>query len=161
MNPVPRSTRRDFLQGKAAADAVVELAAGVDAGADVSRAAPGTYLVKLSRRAMACQFEFFFNAGQYSAASELGLAALDLVDRLEDELSVFREHSQISRVNRYAADEPVPVEATMLGLLETVVELYRQTGGAYDVTAGPLSRVWGFTRRAGAVPVSGRYHRRA
>jgi FAD:protein FMN transferase len=26
------------------------------------------------------------------------------------------------------------------------------TGGAFDITTGPLSKIWGFTRRAGAIP---------
>jgi thiamine biosynthesis lipoprotein len=35
------------------------------------------------------------------------------------------------------------------------VQLYRDTGGAYDLTAGPLSRIWGFYQRAGRVPTAG------
>ena len=156
MSDSTQSTRRGFLQGKAAADALVELAADADAPIETPKAETSTYLVKLSRRAMACPFEFFFNAGQYPLAGELGLAALDLVDRLEDELSVFREHSQISRVNRHAAGEPVPVDEPFLELLERAVELHDETDGAFDVTAGPLSRAWGFTRRAGAMPDASR-----
>ncbi|MGD9724231.1 MAG: FAD:protein FMN transferase [Pirellulales bacterium] len=150
------STRREFLQGKAAADALVDAASGIapGSGADLAAAvaSQGTYLLRLSRSAMACEFELFFNAGQYPHAAEAGLAALDLVDRLEDQLSVFREHSEISRLNRHAADEPMAVEPPLFALLELAVEISRSTCGAYDITSGPLSRVWGFTRRAGKVP---------
>jgi thiamine biosynthesis lipoprotein len=32
------------------------------------------------------------------------------------------------------------------------VEIYRDTQGAFDITSGPLSRAWGFFRRAGRFP---------
>jgi thiamine biosynthesis lipoprotein len=152
MTTSPRSTRREFLQGRAAADALADLADQLSAGLELPEPAAANYLLRLSRRAMACQFEFFFNAGQYAQAPEAALAALDVVDRLEDQLSVFREHSEVSRLHRHAADEPLAVEPALFGLLEKALELHSATRGAYDVTSGPLSRLWGFTRRAGAVP---------
>jgi thiamine biosynthesis lipoprotein len=156
MSERPQSTRREFLQGKAATDALVDVVAGPanesKLASDRATVARETYLLKLSRAAMACQFEFFFNAGQYVDANEMGLLALDLVDRLEDQLTVFRPHSEISRLNRHAAEEPIELEPRLFGLLQLAVKIHRETSGAYDITAGPLSRVWGFTDRAGAVP---------
>ncbi len=152
MSASPRSTRREFLQGKAAADALIDLTSATSDDLASAAAARGAYLLKLSRPAMACQFEFFFNAGQYVDANEMGLLALDLVDRLEDQLTVFREHSEVSRLNRHAADEPVKIEPGLYRLLKLAVEIHEQTGGAFDVTAGPLSRAWGFTNRAGSIP---------
>jgi thiamine biosynthesis lipoprotein len=156
MSERPQSTRREFLQGKAATDALVDLVAGPagesERAPDRATATSETYLLKLSRAAMACQFEFSFNAGQYVDANEMGLLALDLVDRLEDQLSVFRPHSEISRLNRHAGDEPIEVEPQLFRLLQLAVKIHRETSGAYDITAGPLSRVWGFTDRAGAIP---------
>lgn len=148
----PRSTRRDFLQGKAAADALLH-ATGVDfAPGELPKPAGGAYLVQWSRRAMACNFEFFFNAGQYPQAGQAAVAAFDLVDRLEDQLSVYRDHSEISRLNRSAAAEAVEAEPRLLALLAQALWIYRQTDGAYDITAAALSNVWGFTRRAGTIP---------
>jgi thiamine biosynthesis lipoprotein len=152
MSATPRSTRREFLQGKAAADALIDLTSATADDLSSAAATRGTYLLKLSRPAMACQFELFFNAGQYVDANEMGLLALDLVDRLEDQLTVFREHSEISRLNRHAADEPVEVEPGLYQLVKLAVEIHEKTDGAFDVTAGPLSRVWGFTKRAGVMP---------
>ena len=106
----------------------------------------------LARRAMACEFEFFLNAGQYPQGSAAALAALDLVDRLEDQLSVYRPTSEISRLNALPGAGPVRVEARLFALLRHAVEIHAATHGAFDITAGPLSDVWGFTRRAGALP---------
>ena len=44
------------------------------------------------------------------------------------------------------------VEPRLFALLELAVRVGQQSGGAYDITAGPLWEVWGFARRAGAVP---------
>ena len=153
MNATPRSTRREFLQGTAALDAVVQFDVGApDGGTRPERTAQ--HLLCLSRRAMACTFEVFINAGQYEHGTQAALAALDLVDRLEDQLSVYREHSEISRLNRDAALGPVEVEGRLFALLVRAVEIHRETGGAFDVTAGRLSSVWGFKRRDGKIPTA-------
>jgi thiamine biosynthesis lipoprotein len=154
MSPAPRSSRREFLQGKAAADALAEAAWSVAPSGELPQPTPSNYLLQLSRRAMACTFEVFTNAGQYPHATESAIAALDLLDRLEDQLSVYREQSEISRLNRHAAEAPVAVEPRLFALLQTAVGIHADTGGAYDITAGPLSNVWGFTRRAGAIPTT-------
>ena len=51
---------------------------------------------------MACRFEITL-ASQHAAWVPAARAALDTIDRLEAELSVFREDSAISRLNRRAA----------------------------------------------------------
>jgi len=150
MSTSPRSTRRDFLQGKSAADVLAGLADRV--GSALPEPTAENYLLRVARRAMACEFEFLFNAGQYPQAGEAAVAALDLVDQLEDQLSVYRENSEISLLNRFAAERPLIVEPRLFDLLRLAVEIHQQTGGAYDITAGPLSRAWGFMRRAGAIP---------
>jgi len=144
----PKSSRRDFLKGKSASRA---------ASGEISRSrgqgpAADSRLIHVSRKAMACEFEITFNAGQYPRDAELALETLDLVDILEDRMSVFRHESEISRINRTAADEPVEVEPGLFGLLELALQLHDETDGAFDVTSTPLWEVWGFDRRAGAVP---------
>lgn len=150
-----RTSRRDFLKGKPAADAMADrldqLAPGdSDEGGSVPR--DETYLVEVSRAAMACRFEVFLNAGQYEHGTQAALEALDRVDALEDQLSIFRETSEISRINREAAAGPVEVEPGLFGLLELAVRLHAETGGALDITATALWDVWGFSRRQGRIP---------
>jgi thiamine biosynthesis lipoprotein len=110
------------------------------------------YLVRVSRPAMACEFEICLRAGQYPHGTETALEALDLVEQLEAQLSVFRDQSELARINARAAQGPVEVEPRLFELLELAVRLCGETGGAYDITAGPLWEAWGFARRAGAVP---------
>jgi len=149
----PLPTRRDFLKGKAAVQAAADrLDAALGAPQFQQDSIEGTYLIQFARRAMACQFEVYLNARQHEVGSTVAIEALDLVDQLEDQLTVYRDHSEINQLNHTAADRPVAVEGRLFGLLAQAVELHRITGGAFDITAGPLSKVWGFTRRAGAVP---------
>lgn len=114
-----------------------------------------TYLVHVSRPAMACQFEVVFNAGQYDDVSTKAIEALERVAELEQQLSFFRPESELSRINRRAGYEPVEVEPQLFALLELAIRLGEETGGALDITAAPLWEVWGFARRAGRVPSRG------
>jgi thiamine biosynthesis lipoprotein len=122
---------------------------GNDLAAD---SASDAYLVRIGRRAMACQFQVFLNAGQYTQGYPAALTALDLVERLETQMTVYRVDSELSAINREAADEAVTVESDLFDLLSQCVDLWRETDGAFDITAGPLSEVWGFSRRQGRLP---------
>jgi len=157
MNTPRRSHRRQFLQGRSAADALADLADNlVPESEDRASGQPplpvDNYVLQIGRRAMACQFEVFCNAGQYPQAAEAALAALDLVDELEAQLSTYRSDSELSDINRRAGVGAVVVESRLFKLLAYAMELHRQTAGAYDITSGALSTAWGFARRAGAVP---------
>jgi len=115
-------------------------------------ASADSYLLRVGRRAMACQFEISLNVGQYPHGLEAAMEVLDLVDRLETQLSYFRPESQISRINAEAAFRPVTVDPELMEILVQAVELSRQTAGAYDITSAPLWETWGFARRAGSIP---------
>src|SRR5918993_3470564 len=115
------------------------------------RAPSQSYWVHVSRAAMACGFEVTLPARE-RAGVEAAREALDEVDRIEEQLTVFRETSEVSFVNRRAATEAVRVEPSLFALLKLSEELRRETAGAFDITSGPLSRCWGFMRREGRVP---------
>lgn len=108
------------------------------------------YWIRVWRLAMACRFEIVLGGedGAFVAAAK---AALDEIDQLEDELSVFRATSTIAVLNRRAADHPVVVPLFLIDLLVECQRLHRETDGAFDITATPLSRCWGFLRRDGRV----------
>jgi len=100
---------------------------------------------------MACDFEFRLpdtQRGRLDAVQR----ALDLVDRLEDRMSVYRDHSEISRINRLGHRAPVEIGRDLFDLLQTAVSLSRQTGGAFDPTSGSYTRCWGFLAAEGRQP---------
>ena len=83
-------------------------------------------------------------------------AALDGVERIEDQLTIFRDRSAISDINRRAGDGPVVVDEALFDLLRECVDIHRATAGAFDITSTPLSRCWGFLQRSGRVPSAAR-----
>ena len=113
------------------------------------------FLFQATRRIMACDFQVTLDAEFHPAGPETAMAALDIVDQLEAELSVYRESSQVSQLNQQAAQGPMTVDSTLFQLLEQCLELWKQTDGAFDITSTPLSRAWGFYRREGRMPRSG------
>ncbi len=118
---------------------------------DLTPASEPGYWIRVHRQAMACRFEITL-AGEDGAFVPAAKAAFDEIDRLEGELSVFRDTSTISEVNRRAACQPVPVSRHLADLLADCQRLHHDTDGAFDITSMPLSRCWGFLRREGRVP---------
>jgi len=151
-----RTHRRDFLVGRSATEALLDLTQGVPAPNAVTTlpqpADRQGHLLRFARRAMATRFEVLVNAGQHEVAVEAALAALDVVDQIEAQLTVYRDDSEVMHINRMAAHEPVAVEQRLFDLLALSLALFRETGGAFDITAGPLMKVWGFFCRQGQVP---------
>lgn len=107
--------------------------------------------IRISHSAMACTFDAIV-----SPECEPGIGAaqeyLRSVDRLESILSVFRAESEVSMLNRSAAEHPVWVGPELFALLQCCERLHRETDGAFDVTSGALTRCWGFENRSPALP---------
>jgi thiamine biosynthesis lipoprotein len=108
-------------------------------------------LIRVSRRAMATTFEIALPLGTRDAVAAAE-DALDLIDDLEDQLTVYREHSEMSRLNARAAAGPVPVEPGLFDLLAHAAALSRDTAGAFDIATGALIKAWGFHARDGRMP---------
>jgi thiamine biosynthesis lipoprotein len=100
---------------------------------------------------MACRFQVTLS-GEHSGHIAAAREALDEVDRIEDVLTVFRDASEVARVNREAADGPVPVSDTLLDVLRRCRKIHEAVEGAFDPTSAPLSRCWGFLQREGRLP---------
>jgi thiamine biosynthesis lipoprotein len=75
------------------------------------------------------------------AASEAVFAEFDRLDRL---MSVWKEGSDVQRLNMAAGDRPVQVSAETLEVLTIARQVSEWTGGKFDVTFGALSGLWKF-----------------
>src|SRR5262245_49140764 len=130
--------RRDFLHPRHAAAAAGQAVALIDEFTpDAPPAADEVALLRLGWRAMATTFEMLTPLDTPTAV-EAAREAFELLDELEDQLSAYREHSELCRLNRAAARRAVRVEERLFGLLELAGRLYRESDGAYDITAGAL-----------------------
>ncbi|WP_290652450.1 FAD:protein FMN transferase [Aquisalimonas sp.] len=66
------------------------------------------------------------------------------LERVNAQMSTYREDSHISRFNRAAPGESITLPPDFTVVLLAAKELAEQTDGAYDPTVGPLVNVWGF-----------------
>ncbi|MGH7169309.1 MAG: FAD:protein FMN transferase [Gemmataceae bacterium] len=145
--------RRDFLQPRHLAHGAGQMLGALASlgGTGVSPVADTTLLLHQRHRAMATQFEIILPFGTPGAA-DMGQEAFELLDALEEQMTVYRDSSEISRLNRRAFAGPVRVEYRLFALLEAAARIHRDTEGAYDITAGALIKAWGFFRGPRRVP---------
>lgn len=147
--------RRDFLDPKYLAQSATGLLDAAGALPKFAEAQPSKRpegkLLRYSRRAMATTFELIL---PYNTDNALSAAQdiFDEIDALEQQLTVYRDDSEVSRLNQRASKGPIGVERSLLDLLLLAQEIHQATEGAFDITSGALSKVWGFYRREGSIP---------
>ena len=83
------------------------------------------------------------------AAIDEAFAAIQEVDRL---MSNYRSDSELALINTRAARTAVHVSDPMFAVLSAGERVSIQSDGAFDVTVGPLVRLWGFHDRKPHVP---------
>ena len=109
-DPSSDSSRRDFLAGRSLKNEVESAAARVgdalvEGATDSHGGQASGPTVRLGTRAMACDFHVILNAGEDSTVETWHASdALNLVHRLEDQMTVYRETSELLEINRLAAD---------------------------------------------------------
>src|SRR6516164_11208868 len=111
--------RRDFLAPRRLAQTAGHVLGAVDElRTSLAESPPEEFaLLHFTRTAMATDFEVALPLGtpDATAAAE---SALDLIDALETQLTVFQDESEVSRLNQRAALEAVPVEKNLFELLQ-------------------------------------------
>ena len=117
-----------------------------------SASAPAVLRLEESVDAMGTTFSVVtYGPDRFKMQASVELA-FDEVRRLDQLLSNYRPSSEWSEVNRYAADRPVKVSRELLDLLAACVRYSEVSEGAFDITVGPLMRVWGFYKGSGRFP---------
>jgi FAD:protein FMN transferase len=136
--------RRDFFSAGPAGSLAALLSEPLDLAARYN-------LLRVTRRAMASTFEIALPFGTPNALAAAE-DALDQIDAIETQLTVYRDSSEASAVNAAATDGPIRIERRFFELLQFAAHLTNDTAGAFDVCTGALTKAWGFFRREGCVP---------
>jgi thiamine biosynthesis lipoprotein len=68
-------------------------------------------------------------------------SVMNIFDRFENSLSLYRENSIISKVNR---NEDAVLDDYFISMFRRAAEITEQTGGAFDISAAPLFEIWGW-----------------
>jgi len=107
-----------------------------------------------SWQAMGTTFTIYLYAANEEQASEYFEAAFEEIERLDEALSNYRTSSELSRINRLVANQAVTTDPEVFELLQRSLDYSRRSGGAFDITVGPLMRAWGFFRGKGRYPAA-------
>ena len=96
------------------------------------------HALRVRHRAMACTWEVYIVGQDAKYARQAAQAALAEVDRIEQDISRFVEHSDVARINALPAGASLRVGIETLECLELAAQVHADTGGAFDVTVGAL-----------------------
>jgi len=110
-----------------------------------------------ARPCMGSLFEIALYAPSDDAAQRAFDAAFDRIEELNAIFSDYDSDSEALRLSHAAPMErPLPVSPEMWTVLVRSLHLSQRTDGAFDVTVGPLSRLWRRARRRRELPSSDR-----
>jgi thiamine biosynthesis lipoprotein len=107
-------------------------------------ASTGAHIVERSRLAMGSELRITAWTADETAALSAFEAAFGDFQRLDGLMSVWREGSDVQRLNAAAGKQPVPVSADVREVLRAARQISDWTDGKFDVTFGALSGLWKF-----------------
>lgn len=87
--------------------------------------------------------EVTFFSGSPGAAREVVSAMKAECQRIEDRFGVSKEGSEIRKINERPDRSRVVTDSEVAGLVRTALALCEETGGAFDITLGPVKWLWG------------------
>lgn len=101
---------------------------------------------------MGTLFRLVFYAPNPQAASTASDEAFARIAELNAVMSDYRDDSELTRLSQSAGGPPVPVSDDLFEVLHRSLQLSIRSGGAFDVTVGPLVRLWRRARRQKELP---------
>jgi thiamine biosynthesis lipoprotein len=104
------------------------------------------------RYAMGTMFDIAVYHPARTQAERAIEAALTEIVRLDHVLSHYNADSDLSRLVRSSRGRIVTVDPALYDVLDKALEISRRSGGSFDVTIGPLVRIWEAAQASGRVP---------
>jgi thiamine biosynthesis lipoprotein len=101
---------------------------------------------------MACLYAIEAYGPDASTLPRILDEALDEVDRIDRLMSHYKPESPLSQLNRGARRGPVAVEPELFDFIAEAMRYSQESGGAFDITVGPLMKAWGFFGGDGHLP---------
>ncbi|MBX7103514.1 MAG: FAD:protein FMN transferase [Gemmataceae bacterium] len=91
-------------------------------------------------------------AGDRPAAEQAARAAFRKARELDEKLSDYKPESELMKLCARAGTGPVIVSAELYEVLDHSQRLAAQSDGAFDITIGPVVRLWRLARRTRELP---------
>jgi len=80
--------------------------------------------------------------------------AVEEISRIEDLISEWRPHTQISEVNRNAGIRPVQVDAEVFELTRRAIQYSEMSNGAFDISIAAMDQIWKFDGTMTSMPTA-------
>ena len=125
------------------------LTAGAHAGETLER-------YEFDETHMGSQFHLVLYSPDASTARRASRAAFDRIAALDAALSDYNPDSELMRLCARAGGPPVKVSDDLFDVLERAYALYERSDGAFDVTVGPVVRLWRRAFRDHKMPAADR-----
>jgi FAD:protein FMN transferase len=101
---------------------------------------------------MGTRFKIILYSQDEAHAKEASKAAFQRIADLDAIMSDYRATSELMRLCQKAGGEPVRVSEDLFRVLERSQEVAKLSDGAFDVTVGPVVRLWRNARRTHELP---------
>jgi len=119
----------------------------------VTPSAPRLRRFEFTQPQMGLPFRIVLYAVDGSVAESAAAAAFQRIAQLNGSMSDYEPESELSQLSRTAGTgQAVPVSPDLWNVLERAQELARLSGGAFDVTVGPVVGLWRKARRERKFP---------
>jgi thiamine biosynthesis lipoprotein len=107
--------------------------------------APPDTTVRITGSTMGTSYELKLvpDAGQ-TIPADIKTRADELLVRINQQMSTYEPDSELSRFNRNPSTDWIAVSPELLSVVAEGLRISELTGGAFDITVGPLVNLWGF-----------------
>src|SRR5215471_8574232 len=117
-------------------------------------ATQGSSFIHQKRYAMGTVFEIVIYDDDLPRADAAARAALDEVVRLDGIMSNYKRESDLSRMNEAAHFHTVRVSRELYDVIEQSLLYSRLSGGAFDISVGPVVDLWKAALAGGPLPTA-------
>jgi thiamine biosynthesis lipoprotein len=118
----------------------------------VGRAQPALHLFEAVEPHMGTLVNIKLYARDADRAKAAFRATFDRISQLDGILSDYKPDSELNRIALSAVAKPAKVSDELFRVLEVSQELSEASGGAFDVTVGPVVRLWRQARKEHQLP---------
>ncbi|BDD04635.1 FAD:protein FMN transferase [Aureibacter tunicatorum] len=91
---------------------------------------------------MGTHFDFVAISDDSKVAKSAIRDGIKEAKKIEKEISSWDDHSETSKINKYAGKKPVKVSSELYALIEKCLEISEMTSGGFDITAASFDQIY-------------------
>ncbi len=108
---------------------------------------------EFAQKSMGVEFRILLFSLDAKKAKLAAKHAFQRIETLDQALSNYKPNSELMRLCRLAEPGlPIPVSDTLFRILAISKKIHRLSGGAFEISIGPLSQLWKHSRRSHKIP---------